>query len=262
MKKRIRKFLYRGMLLAMAATMTMFGTLMAQGNGAGEKASLDGDEIEYDMKTGVVIATGNVLMTKGDAKVSGARAEYNSRTQEGIITGNVIFVKENMRVTAAKVTTSGKDQLTASGNVVATKDDMRVSADTVSALDKNHFVAKGSVSGSQADKSFNGAEAEYFADREYVIMASGGTITSLDGTFTADQLEGYMKDAHYIGNGNVHVVSPKNNLEAGGNTVDYYGADSGKAVLTGNAWAVQDNNTLKSNRITVFLSNDGKAVVK
>lgn len=262
MKKKFGKVLYRGILLATTATMFMAGTLLAQGNGAGETASLDGDEIEYDMNTGVVTVTGNILMVKGDSKVTGARAEYNSKTQEGIITGNVIAIKENMRVTADQVTTSGKDQLTATGSVVATKDDMRVSADTISALDKTHFVAKGSVNGSKADKTFSGAEAEYYSDQEYVIMASGGTITSLDGTFTADRLEGYLKDAHYVGIGSVHIVSPKNNLEAGGNAVDYYGINNGKAIITGDAWAVQDNNTLKSNRITVYLSNEGKATVK
>ena len=60
-----------------------------------------------------------------------------------------------------------------------------------------------------------------------------------------------------VGNGNIHLVSPKNNMEAGGDQVDYWGEENGKAVITGNAWAVQDNNTLKSKKLTVYLADDG-----
>ena len=47
--------------------------------------------------------------------------------------------------------------------------------------------------------------------------------------------------------------------EGGGDEAEYFGKDSGKLVLTGNAWAVQDNNTLKSGRLTVFLQEQDKA---
>ena len=93
-------------------------------------------------------------------------------------------------------------------------------------------------------------------------MATGGTLTSADGTFTADHLEGWLAEEHYVGKGNAHVVSPARGLEAGGDQLDYYGQGDGKAVMTGNAWAVQNNNTMKSNRLTIYLAKDGQAAVK
>ena len=46
-------------------------------------------------------------------------------------------------------------------------------------------------------------------------------------------------------------------MEAGGDQVDYDGKQEGKAVLSGNAWAIQDNNTIRGNRLTVYLADDG-----
>jgi lipopolysaccharide export system protein LptA len=51
-------------------------------------------------------------------------------------------------------------------------------------------------------------------------------------------------------------------MEAGGDRMDYYGKEQGRVVVTGNAWAVQDNNTMKSNRLTIYLASDGAAKVK
>jgi lipopolysaccharide export system protein LptA len=51
-------------------------------------------------------------------------------------------------------------------------------------------------------------------------------------------------------------------MEAGGDTMDYQGKAQGVVVVTGNAWATQDNNTLKSNRLTLYLAQDGQAKVK
>ena len=53
------------------------------------------------------------------------------------------------------------------------------------------------------------------------------------------------------------MVSTARNMEAGGDNVDYDGKDAGKAVLSGNAWAYQNNNTIRGNRLTVYLADDG-----
>ncbi|MBQ9496865.1 MAG: hypothetical protein IJR52_04735, partial [Selenomonadaceae bacterium] len=78
-----------------------------------------------------------------------------------------------------------------------------------------------------------------------------------EGTFTADSLEGWIDDERYIGTGNAHLVSQTRNLEAGGDVVDYDGKQEGKAVVSGNAWAIQNNNTIRGNRLTVYLADDG-----
>ncbi len=224
-------FKIKTMLLAMTVAMVMAGnTLYA----AGEPTSLDGDEVEYDMKTGVIKAKGHVLMKQGDLKVTGNKAEYNTKTKFGKANGNVIAVQRDTRVIADKATLNKK----------------------------NVLVAEGNVHGSQADKNFAGPRADYFSDKEYVIMPKGGSISDADGTVTADKIEGWLKRDYFKGTGNAHLVSPANNLEAGGNTIDYYGKKEGKAVLTGNAWAVQDNNKLNSKRLVVYLEENGKAEAK
>ena len=146
--------------------------------------------------------------------------------------------------------------------IIAEKDDMRLSCAELTVDGPGHYLASGNVQGQQGDKSFSGAQVDYYPDKQYVSMTSGGTLASSEGTFTADNLQGWLQEAHYVGTGNAHIVSPPRDLEAGGNQFDYYGQGSGQAVLTGNAWAVQGNNTMHSQRLTIYLASDGSAKVQ
>ena len=113
------------------------------------------------------------------------------------------------------------------------------------------------------NKTFDGDLVEYFPEQnQYVVIPGGGVVTSKDGTFTADHMEGWLGDEHYVGIGNAHLVSPPRDLEAWGDRVDYFGKEQGKAILTGHAWAIQENNTVRGNRLTIYLAKDGKAKVQ
>ena len=226
---RIGKLKLAFIVAALSMTITM-GTLYA----AGDATSLDGDTVDYDMKTGMIVATGNVLMIQGNTRVAGAKAAYNVKTQVGNVIGNVIAQKEDMRMTAAECDMDGKD----------------------------HWVAVGDVHGLKGDKTFAGERVDYFVPNEYMVIGTGGTVTSKDGTVTADKLEGWFKEDRYKGTGHAHLVSPPKNLEAGGDQLDYFGKEQGKAILTGNAWAIQDNNTLNSGRLTIYIADDGNAKVQ
>lgn len=226
---RIGKLKLAFVAAALTAAITT-GTLYA----AEEPSSLDGDTVDYDTKTGVVVATGNVLMVKGNTRIAGAKAVYNTKTMEGNVTGGVIAQKEDMRITAANYSTDGK----------------------------GHMLATGDVHGTKADKTFTGEKVYYVAADEYMLMDTGGIVTSKDGTVTADRLEGWLKEDRYKGTGHAHLVSPPKNLEAGGDQLDYFGKEQGKAILTGNAWAIQDNNTLNSGRLTIYIADDGNAKVQ
>ena len=240
---------------ACISAMLGMGTLYAA-DGT-EASELDGDTVSYDMKTGVITAEGDVLMKRGTTRVAGAKATYNSKTQQGTVTGNVIAIKDNMRMTAQTVVMESQDLITASGGVTATKDDLNMQAATVVAEGQNHFIATGDVHGRQADKTFAGPKVDFHQDTNYVLIENGGTITSNDGTFTADHMEGWLTENHFKGIGNAHIVSPPRNFEGGGDVADYYGQADGKVTLDGNAWAVQENNTLKGNHLTVYLENNG-----
>lgn len=199
-----------------------------------EPATLDADTVEYDMKTGQAKAEGNVLMTRGITKLTGLKANYNINTKEGEVEGNVIGVRNKMRITCNKLRSDGP----------------------------GHMYATGNVKGVEEDKTFEGDYVEYFPEQKsYVKIPGPGKITNKDGVFTANKMEGSLEEEHYIGIGNAKLVSPPNDLEAGGDRVDYWGKDTNKAILTGNAWAIQNNHYVKGNVLTIYLAKDGKAKV-
>lgn len=237
-------------LLAAAVTMLASSTIYAAvestdppppppaptaGDTSGDRvpSSLDADEVTYDMRTGLMTASGNVLMTHGDAKVTGGTAEFNTKTNAGSVVGNVIAVHEDMRMTADRCVSDG-----------------------------NHIVADGDiVQATKGDKTYTGPRVDYFQKEGYLLMEQGGEITSTAGeVFSAQRMEGWSKTNYARGTGDAHLISPPNKLEAFGDVVDYYGKQEGsdepaKAYLTGHAWAVQDNNTLRSNKLVVYLAD-------
>ena len=206
-------------------------------------SELNADTVDYDMKSGLVTAIGNVLLKNGVTKATGLKAMFNVNTQEAHLIGNVIVVREDMRITCDALASDGKEQMYADGNVIATQ--------TVAPSEKYPDGDK---------RTFTGDHIDYYPnDRKHVVIPGGGIAKSaVEGTFTADQMEGWIDDEHYVGNGNAHLISITRNLEAGGDKVDYSGKEEGKAVLSGNAWAVQDNNTIRGNRLTVYLADDNK----
>ena len=141
---------------------------------------------------------------------------------------------------------------------------MNLSCDRLSGVGQDHWQASGSVSMTKADRTFTGPQVDYYpSQNDYILAASGGTITSADGTLTADRLEGWMKENRFVGTGSAHIVSPPRDLEGGGDRMEYFGsAEKPYVVLDGNAWVFQGNNMARSNHMTVYLSDDGSAVTE
>ena len=207
-----------------------------------EKPSeLNADEVEYDSNTGVVTAKGNVLLKHGTGRATGARAMYNVKTKEAYLEENVVAEQDGVRITCNTLRSDGT-HMQADGNVHG-----------VQKIEPNEKYPNGDT------RTFTGEHVDYYPyENKHVVIPEGGLATSGDGTFTADHIEGWLDEEHYIGTGNAHLVSPPRNMEAGGDRVDYFGKEEGKAVLTGNAWAYQDNNTVRGNRLTVYLADDKK----
>ena len=209
-------------------------------------SSLNADEVEYDMNSGVITATGNVLLKHGTGKATGAKAMYNINTMEAYLIENVIVIRDDLKITCDSLRSNGQGHMQADGNVIGTQ--------TVAANEK---YPNGDT------RTFQGEHVDYYPDdKKHVVIPTGGLVTSSDGTFTADSMEGWLDDEHYIGIGNAHAVSPPRKMEAGGDRVDYFGKEQGKAILTGNAWAIQENNTIRGNRLTVYLADDKNIKVK
>lgn len=204
-------------------------------------SEVNADTVDYDMNTGVVTATGNVLLKYGTGKATGGRAMYNTNTKESYLVGNVIVVREDLRVTCNSLTNDGYGHMQADGNV-----------DVVQKIAPNEKYPNGDT------RTFKGEHVDYYPDdKKHVVIPTGGIFTSeTDGTFTANYMEGWIDQQYFIGTGDVHIVSPPREVEAGGDRVDYYASQNGKAVLTGNAWAVQKNNTMRGNKLTVYLADN------
>ena len=231
----MRKKLYRGILTLLAAGAVCTVAASAAEQGA-EPTCLTADTLTYDTRTGVVTAETNVRMEQGTGWIEGAYATYNTKTEEGTVEGGVRAVRE----------------------------DMNLSCDHLFAAAQEHWQATGSVHMVKADRTFTGAQVDYYPARnDYILAASGGTITSADGTLRADHLEGWLKDSHFIGTGNAHIISPPRDLEGGGDRMEYFGAaEKPYVVLDGSAWVLQGNNMARSKHMTVYLADDGKAVTE
>ena len=208
-------------------------------------SEVNADSVDYDMNTGVVTATGNVLLKRGTDRATGERAMYNVNTKAAYLFGNVIVVREDLRVTCDSVHNDGNGHMQADGNVYA-----------VQKIAPNAKYPNGDT------RTFKGEHVDYYPDdKKHVIIPTGGIVTSNDGTFTANFMEGWFDEEYYYGTGNVHVVSPPKELEGGGDRIDYYAKENGKAVLTGNAWVIQKNNTMRGNRLTVYLADEQNKTV-
>ena len=222
------------------------GNVQAKSEKNKEPSELNADTVEYDMNTGVVLATGNVLLKHGTGRATGARAMYNTNTLEAYLTENVIVEREGVKITCDNLRSNGQGHMQADGNVHGTQ-----------IIQPNEKYPNGDT------RTFTGEHVDYYPDdKKHVVIPTGGLITMNDGTFTADYMEGWLDEEHYVGTGNAHAVSPPRQMEAGGDKADYFGKDDGKLVLTGNAWAIQENNTVRGNRLTVYMAENKKLQVK
>lgn len=197
---------------------------------AGQPIEVEADSIDYNAKSGVVKAQGNVIFVQGGATLTGSEVTYNSQTKNGLVTGGVKAIKEDMTLTAAQVQLQNNTHFVATGSAVLTKGDNRLTGPTV----------------------------EYDSSQDYALVPQDAVLTGPDGTMTANRIEAFLKEDRAQGLGNVHVVSETRKLDARADKADYYGiktAGQGKLILTGNARAIQDGNTLTGETLTLYLDN-------
>ena len=207
-------------------------------------SEVNADTVDYDMNTGVVTANGNVHLKYGNGTATGGRAMYNTNTQEAYLLDNVVVIRDDMKLTCASLINDGLGHMQATGNV-----------DFIQKLAPNEKYPNGDT------RTFKGEHVDYYPDdRKHVVIPTGGIVTSNDGNFTANYMEGWLDEEYFIGTGDVHIVSPPREMEAGGDRIDYFAQQNGKAILTGNAWVVQKNNTMRGNKLTVYLAENQKDI--
>ncbi|MDU4961163.1 MAG: LptA/OstA family protein [Sporomusaceae bacterium] len=199
---------------------------------AAEPFRLEADVIDYNAKTGQMTASGDsgVKMTQGTMTLTGAKADYNTKTQAGSISGSVKGIQDDMLLTAAQAETRDSRRITASGGVVLVKGSDRLSAPRI----------------------------DYFSDQQLAVVESDAKLSTADAVITADRLETYFQENRTVAQGNVKIDSEQRNLKARADHAVYYGekaGEQGKIVLTGNAFAVQDGNTIAGQTLTLYLAD-------
>ena len=194
----------------------------------GSPVELSADTIDYDSNKGIMIASGNVSIVQENAVMTGNQAEYNNKTREAYVTGNVRIVKEDTTLLAQEVRSYENTHMVATGNPVLTK----------------------------ADSTLVGPKIDYYSDKQYAIVTGGAKATMTDSVMTASQIESFFREDRAVAQGDVHITSSERQLDATADQAVYYGkAERGKTVLTGNARAVQEGNTLTGNSMTLYLDD-------
>lgn len=207
----------------------------AQAAAAGQGIEVSADTINYDSAQGLVDAQGSVEMKQNGATVTGSTVHYNTNTMEGLITGGVKAVKEDATLTADQVQTYNNTRLVATGDPLLVK----------------------------GESTLRGPVIDYDSAKQYAMVPSDAVLTSTDGTLTTDKLEVFFADDRAVGDGHVHLVSPPRQLDATSDHIVYYGMQTtgkGKAVLTGNARAVQEGNLIVGDTLTINMDSQSAAV--
>ena len=216
MKKQLRV-----LLLGCVLTVCSFTAVQA----AGEPTSIKANVIEYNTKTGVTTASGNVVITQEDGQAQASAAEYNTKTKAGRLTGGV----------------------------VATKGDARITSATLVMHDDKHMTAIGNATIKKQDKTLRSEQVEYYQDREFMETAgSWGELVMDDGsTLTAGYINYDLRQGLAIAKDNVKIVSDARSLTAAADIVTYDTKRDGVIELVGNATATQNGNTISGNNLRI-----------
>ena len=227
MKKRIMTAVLAGLLVVPGAA----NLAADNGNQAGPSVSVTADQLEYNGKTQIATATGNVIITRDKATMTGHKAVYNLKTAEADMEGNVIVEQP----------------------------DMHLDADKVHSTDRNYIVATGNVHAINGDKKVNGDKVEYYLYKDHGIVTGNGYMEAQGSQMWADHIEGWFKEIRAVGTGNVHIESPQENLTAYAQKAVYTqtpNVNDGVIHLTGNVYATQNGNSLTGDNVQIRLADN------
>ena len=225
MNKKIIAALLMGSLLVPA-----IGILAEDGNN-NPSVSVTADTLNFDGKTYVATATGNVVITRDQAKMTGNKAVYNLKSAEADMEGNVSVEQPDMHLTSQKLHSTNK----------------------------NYVVATGNVAGTYEDKQMSGDKIEYHLDQNYGIITGKGYLKAQGAEMLADTIQGWFKEIRAIGTGSVHIESQADNLVAYGNEAVYTQTPNqkdGVIHLNGNVYAVQNGNSLTGDHVEIRLGDN------
>lgn len=230
MKKKLATLLLLGMLSATIVS--------AQAANDNQPVEISGDTIEYNSKTQVTTAVGNVNIKRVDGDAQAARAEYNLKQEVGQLTGNV-RMKYN---------------------------DVTIKCETLDLLAEKHLIASGGdVYLTKGGDTLNAAKVEYFDQRKFAqTIGDWAKLTTADASvLTAEYINYDMQAGQAVAERQVKIDAPARKLVAAGDHAVYLDNKAGREpviTLTGNAWAIQDGNKITGNTLIFRTeSSEGEA---
>lgn len=150
------------------------GVIAADNNG-NSAVSVTADKLEYNGKTQVATATGNVVIVRDQATMTGNKGVYNLKTSEADMEGNVAVQQPNMQL----------------------------NSDKMHSTNRNYIVATGNVHGVYEDKKVRGDKVEYYLDKDYSIVTGNGYLEAQGSQMWADHIDAWFKQIKAVGTGNV-----------------------------------------------------------
>lgn len=193
--------------------------------------TISADQLSYDGKTKVATAEGNVVIEDADKTMLGSSGWYNTETRDAFLTGGITVAGPDIAARAAEINTYNDDRMVARGSVFLKKADREIYGDTV----------------------------DYTQSTGYGTVTGNAKLVVAEAIMTADYIESWLNEIRAIGTGNVKLHSEQRNLDASGDRIDYHqtpGKEDGVAYLSGNAYAVQNGNTLKGDAFTITMSDN------
>lgn len=235
------------------------------------KASLTADRIEFDPRTNLIKARGNVHMTRPDGALSG---DFGTGTTDGRsfeMTGNVRgrFEKEDLDIACGyiKLSTDGsvppKRTIIASGDARLTRGDDEIASDRISwELDSEAYRASGNVLGSyehysidsdtvsRSGEKFSATNIRKYSDkkRDFVLSAARA-----DGV-----LDRLGEVVELLAEGGVVMDAPdeKGNMVRITGDKGLFSVARGTLVISGNSMIDQPGRNLHAESIVYHLDTE------
>ena len=183
--------------------------------------TLKADTIIYDSETGISTAEGNVVIIQQDGEARGERAEYNLNSKVGWLEGNVVATKGEAKLAAQKIWVREQNHITAEGGASVSKAGDSVYAPRIDYWSNREFAktSGGWAKLSQADGSvmtanhmeYDMKKGEGFAEGDVKLDASARNITGAGDriTYTAERLG---KTGEFILTGNAWLMQNGNKI--------------------------------------------------
>ncbi|HWR56105.1 MAG TPA: LptA/OstA family protein [Negativicutes bacterium] len=175
-----------------------------------------------------VLISGSIAAKNAPVQLSADTIQYNNNLKLVQATGNVVITQEAITLTGATAEYRQDTNLAVvSGGIVLTNDTIRLTGATV---EYDTATGVGAVNGQPRMEDKEGA------------------------WLTGEKVDFFTGEDRAVVTGGVHIVHPGRQIDAVADNAIYYGKDR-KVLLTGNARAVQEGNTLTGDTLTVYLSD-------